>query len=289
MKFIMIHLALSSVIALIGRNKINIQERFSNFCLSFFFPVGGYIAVLVLYLLRNKETKEMDDPLKIKNTVMLFNDRANFERDVNIVPLEEALIVNDVKVKRQQLIDTLKKDFSKYTYMLSTALKDQDIETSHYAASAITEIKRELDLRVQEISVEYEKDKSSIKLGKKYVEALKEYLDSNLLDQTGRKIMTGTYIRVLESIVQSCENDTDYDIQLINALFETGELDMAGNYCASLLEKHESEDAYILNLKYSYLTKDKARFYSILRRLQSSPVKLTDKGIDIVRFWLEGA
>jgi len=282
------HLVLSCLMAFIGSNRINKQERLSNFIISLFFPVGGYISVLILYLLRNKSTKEIDDEPPIEETVVLFADRINVEKETNIVPLEEILLINDTKIKRQQLIDTLKKDFSKYLDMLKIALKDEDVETSHYAASAVSEIKRNLDLKFQALSVQYEKNKSDMKLLKEYAGVLEEYLNSSLLDETSRKKILITYVQVLKNILKSHEKDAVYCNKLINALFEAGELEKSGTYCKAFLENNETEDAYLINLKYYYLIKDKSSFDIILKKLKKSSVKLSNKGINIVRFWSEG-
>ncbi len=283
------HLALSCLIAFLGSGRANNQERFSNFIISLFFPVGGYIIVLVLYLLRNKGNKEIEDQPGIKGIVELFADRINIEKETNLVPLEETLIINDTKTKRQQLIDTLKKDSSKYIDMLKIALRDDDVETAHYAASAVSEIKRNLDLKIQAFSVQYEKNKADGELAKEYASVLEEYLESGLLDQYNSKKILHIYIQMLENMLKSRKSDERYYSKLINALFEAGELDRAGNYCKVFLENNQTEAAYLVNLKYYYLIKDKKSFYAVLEGLRKSPVKLSGKGLDIVRFWLEGA
>lgn len=281
------HLALSILAAFLG-SKTNKQERFTYFIIALFFPVGGLITVLTLYFSRSHNIKEIDEAPEIKNTVVLFADRINIEKEINIVPLEETLLINDPRIKRQQLIDTLKKDFGSYIDRLKIALRDEDIETSHYAASAVSEIRRKLDLRIQAFAVLYEKDKADPEVSKEYAAALEEYLNSKLLEDNRRKQMIYTYIHVLEAIVAGEEGSPDYYSKLIMALFESGDYEKAGKYCKVYLEEYENEEAYILNLKYNFLIRDKNTFDIILNSLKKSPVKLSNKGINIVRFWLDG-
>lgn len=279
------HFALSAITALMGSKSK--QERLACFIIAFFFPVGGAVTILVLQYSRNKRVKVIEeDP--IKNTVVLFADRINVEKEINIVPLEETLLINEKKIKRQQLIDTLKKDLSSNIDMLKIALKDEDIETSHYAASAVFELRRKLDLKIQAISVLYENNKSDQEVSREYARTLEEYLNSKLLEENRNKQLMATYSNVLEGLLSGGDNKPEHYTKLIGVLLERGNFERAGRYCRAYLEEHENEEAYLANLKYYYLLRDKKTFNLILKRLQKSPVKLSNKGLNIVRFWLDG-
>ncbi len=283
------HLVLSCLIFFIGANRINKQERFCNFIISLFFPIGGYILVLLLYISRKRRTKDIDNKVDIEDALILFTDRFDRQKDTNIVPIGETLVINDKKVKRQQLIEVLKKESSKYIDMLKVALRDEDVETSHYAAAAIVEIKGKLDLKLQAFSVEYEKNKLDIGLLKEYADVLQEYLSSDLMDKFARKKYIFTYIELLEKLLSHDRENADYYNRLINALYETGKIDEMGKYCKTYLENCRDENAYLLNLKYYYLKKDKKAFDVIFNNLLKSPIKLSNRGINIIRFWLDGA
>lgn len=286
--YILGHLVLSCFFAVMGLNKINKQERFCNFIIALFFPIGGYIAVLILYVSRNRNVKEIQNEPDLEDALILFTERFDRQRDTNIVPLEETLLINDTKVKRQQLINALKKESSKYIDMLKVALRDEDAETSHYAASAIAEIKGKLDLKIQAFSVEYEKNKLDIGVLKQYADVLEDYLNSNLLDEYARRKTIFTYIGVLENLLNSHGRNSDYYNRLINALYETKEIDKAKKYCKDYLENCKDEGAYLANLKYFYLIKDKNGFDEVFNSLLGSSIKLSNKGIGIIRFWLDG-
>ncbi|WP_432666258.1 hypothetical protein R9X47_07930 [Wukongibacter baidiensis] len=286
--YILGHLVLSCLIAFLGLDKINKQERFCNFIIALFFPVGGYITVLILYLSRNKNPKEIENEPDIEDALILFTERFDRQRDTNIVPLEETLLINDTKVKREQLINALKKESSKYIDMLKVALRDEDVETSHYAASAIADIKGKLDLKLQAFSVEYEKNKLDTDVLKQYADTLEEYLNSNLLDEYARRKTIFTYIGVLENLLKSHGSNSDYYNRLINVLYEVNEIDKAKKYCKEYLENCKDEGAYLANLKYFYLIKDKTGFNDVFDSLLGSSIKLSNKGLSIIRFWLDG-
>lgn len=285
---ILIHILLSSIIWFVGKNKINKQERFCNFIIAFFFPFGGFLAVLILYFSRHNKAREIDSEEDIDNAYILFTDRLDIEKDINIVPLEETLIINDTKEKRRQLIEVLKKDSSEYIDMLKIAVRDNDVETSHYAAAAIAEIKRNLDFKLQSFSVEFEKNKSDIKLLKGYADVLEEYIDSGLIDDFNKRKIAIIYIEVLEYLIENYNEREDYYNKLIKVLFEADELEKAEKYCKDFLENYGTEDAFLASLKYYYRLRDKEKFEKTFKRLLNSPIKLSNKGLNIVRFWLEG-
>lgn len=284
-----VHLVLSGMIGLMGYNNINKQERFCNFLMALFFPVGGYINVIILYLSRNKESKKIEDRDEIDNIHVLFTDRFNREKDTNIVSLEETLLINDTKIKRKQLLNSLKKDFSKYIDMLKIALRDEDVETSHYAASAIAEIKRNIELKLQRFSAEYEKNKFDIEILIKYEEVLEEYFKSGLFDEYSLRKVAFEYSQVLETLVKSSEENEAYHNKLINVLLKNREYEKAGKYCKDFLRNYETQNAYLANLRYYYLLKDKKNFDVVFNKLLKSPIKLSNNGLNTIRFWLDGA
>lgn len=286
--FLLIHLLVSVSILYVGKNKLNRQERFSNLLLALFFPVGGYVIVLMLYLTWSKRTKRIIDYDDIEDNLMLFTDRLNRERDTNVVSLEETLFINETKVKRHQMLEVLKKDFRKYIDMLRIALRDEDIETSHYAASAIDEIKRDLDLRLQILSVEYEKNKYDDELLEQYADMLEEYLNSGLLNEYDYRKIAFTYTQVLENLLKIRVDKGDYYYRLVTILFKMGELQELKELCKNFLKEYESENAYLVNLKYYYLMKDKGNFDMVLKRLKESSIKLSDRGLNIIRLWTDG-
>ncbi|WP_132247317.1 hypothetical protein [Marinisporobacter balticus] len=244
--------------------------------------------VLILYLLRNRKVKSIEDEDEEERFHILFTDRFSIERDTRIVPLEETLLMNDTKIKRHQLLDAMKRDSSGYINIFKIALRDEDVETSHYAASAIDKIKREFDLKLQQFSVAYEKNKTDEKLSKEYSQFLDEYINSNLLDEDEYeyKIIMGIHIQVIENILKITEDKDKYYKKIIDILFKIKDLERARKYCEEFIENYKTEDAYMVNLRYYFLIKDKENFKKCFENLLKSSIKLSNKGLEIIRFWL---
>ena len=63
--------------------------------------------------------------------------KAEEEKDKNLVPVEEALLVSDKQNARSLFLDVIKRDPKKSLHSISLALNSEDSELSHYAASII--------------------------------------------------------------------------------------------------------------------------------------------------------
>lgn len=284
-----LHISLSICMGLIGMGRLNPQERFCNFLLSVFYPVGGVLLVLSQYLYRPKTLKEIDDDHEFEKPIILLTDRLNYETETNVLSLEEALALRDPTQKRRQLLEVLKQDSSRYIDKLSIALRDDDAETSHYAASALFELKRTLDLNIQAMAVEVNNGRKDPEFIIGYLKVIKEYLDSGLLDTNSRRRYAGEYASFAQHLIREGYEDSEIFRCLIEALTEIGEADKARGWCDVYLKAYDTEPAYLTSLRFHYSLKDYRSFREVFNRLVKSDVRLSHEGLTIVRFWLEGA
>lgn len=286
--FLIIHLLLSSSAFFIGKSKINKQERFCHIVLAFTLPVVGLITVLILNYMKKEIIKEIDNTDEIIEEPPLFFYKPGEIRKTDIIPLEDALLMNDTAIKRKQLLNIAKDDILPFIDSLHLALEDEDSETSHYAATAITNIKKKLDVELQKKEVEYEQDKDNLDYTKEYYSILDTYLRSKLMDFSERKIKLYTYIEILKKLIDNDAGD-EYYTKIIDAFYESNSLNDVERYCLDFLEKYNNETAFLSCLKYYYITKNKERFDEVLAQLRSSAIKLSNGGINIIRFWLGGS
>ena len=74
-----------------------------------------------------------------KKRMKLLTD-GDIEKELNTVPIEEALIVADRKEKRSTFIDVLKSDdYENMMGQIHEAVENDDMEVSHYAAAFVTD------------------------------------------------------------------------------------------------------------------------------------------------------
>ncbi|MBS7125756.1 MAG: hypothetical protein KH064_00980 [Collinsella sp.] len=89
---------------------------------------------------------------------ILVHDR---DADAGVVPLEEALIVNDPAYRRRLMLSMLTEEPDAYLAQLQAAKLNDDVEVAHYAATAVAQISKESDLKLQQLERAFKTDPSA--------------------------------------------------------------------------------------------------------------------------------
>lgn len=84
--------------------------------------------------------------------------RADEEREKNMVPLEEALVITDKDNLRNYMLNVLRGNVQDSLAAISMALNSEDSETSHYAASVLRDELNSFRVRIQKIYAEIKRD-----------------------------------------------------------------------------------------------------------------------------------
>ena len=116
-------------------------------------PVVGplfFFAVHLFYLTIFRFQVELDDVIFSKERVRT-QLKADEERERNVVPLEEAIAVNDQKSLRVAMLNVLKGEIQNSLAAISLALETKDSESSHYAASILSHELCEFRMEVQKL------------------------------------------------------------------------------------------------------------------------------------------
>jgi hypothetical protein len=216
--------------------------------------------------------------------------RMERQQELDIIPIEEALLVNEHKTRRKVIIDVLKQDAIHYLEILQRAVSNEDKETSYYAVSAIMEAKRKLQLALQELAVKFETDSANLQTTRTYAEVLQAYMRSGFLDERTLLKNRYTYLAVLQQLIElDKESEWAYsemvELEMTLQLYSDAERS-ARKYLAAF---PNSENAYICMMKVYYGTKSFKRMQEVLDDLKKAPIKLSNHALTMVRFWSEGA
>ncbi|TQR21203.1 hypothetical protein [Psychrobacillus vulpis] len=290
----MLYIILSACVLLFISNK-NLKEWLLKMTVVSFLPIIGWFLPVIWAkkFIKNKGdmfgkyiNKQNED---ISVELLAIQEKIEKEKELNIVPIEEALVVSDYSARRKVMIDVLKEDTLQYMDVIKTAVLNEDTETSHYAVTAVMEIKRKLSISLQELSVKFDQNNSDTHIARAYAQVLKEYMDSGFLDdQTIRKYKF-TYIHVLNQLIQNDDGDGETFEEKVTTEMELSEYSTAENTCLEYLRKYpNSEKPYICLLKLYYTTKSTIKMQSTLDELKRSTIKLSNQALTIVRYWSGG-
>lgn len=310
---LLVHILISILISFLFLSKENKEEFIVNFSICIFIPIIGYGFCFMYFFYRERAIKKVEED-DFEEEILLFTDKLNNKNHKNIASLEEVLLINSNEIKRKAIIDHLKDNTFTYINMLKLALLDEDVETSHYASVAISEIKRKLELKIQQYTVLYENDKNDIELLQDYAQVLKEYLDSGIIDSYSKTKYMNIYFNIAEKIIEQNifklnkensmleKNNQNFNVQnsrekdldslkqiymdIIDKYFETKNISKVHFYINEFISNFNCEEAYERKLKYYYTLKDKEGFDNTLNSLRKSKIILSKEGIDMVRFWI---
>ena len=149
-------------------------------------PLFGPLSVLLVewILVRKKDGTRKTDLHKLNlgedsvyNKVMIDEG----EMPQKVVPLEEAILINDVPTRRAIMLDILHRDPGQFLDLLMVARFNSDIEVTHYATTTIMEIQREFELAIQQISAAVKNSPNDEQALDKYIDVLDKYIRSGLL------------------------------------------------------------------------------------------------------------
>ena len=165
-------------------------------------PLWGLFVLLFLELrTRQKQPKRREvgiEKLKINDFVqrsILVEENSVEER---IVPLEEALLINEPGTRRELMMEILYDNPGDYVELLKDARTNDDTEVVHYAVTALAELQKEYDLKFQELDWKMDQEPDNSDLIDDYLRLLNRYLASGIAEGNDRKLKLQTYSGMLE-------------------------------------------------------------------------------------------
>jgi len=148
-------------------------------CIPFFGIISAIAADLVFLI---KKPGDVTAPIESLSLIedIYWKSIKKREEAQNIVPLEEALIINDRLTRKKLILEMLLDDPMKNINILLLARENNDVDTAHYANTTIAKIQRDFQLQVQQLSIEHETNPGNIDLLNRYIETLGNFIDSGL-------------------------------------------------------------------------------------------------------------
>lgn len=254
-------------------------------------PVAGICCYFFCFLFDLIATKgKVDyDSLSMDKTKREFLGTVDKERELEVLPLEEVLTVAATKDRRRAMLDMLKRDISEKLHLVRKAVENDDSETSHYAAAALTDVFNRFNLEMNDLQVKYDSDRSNEQNNREFLDSVIRILNSGGLLGVEETKYYYLYINLLLNLEKyhSEAITPDYYAMMVKALEKTGRVQEAENWARLSLERQPEEEQSYLNMMYiMYILGREEEFREILRKLTNSNIPLSQKGLDIVRFWL---
>ncbi|MBM7649088.1 hypothetical protein JOC78_002041 [Bacillus ectoiniformans] len=252
-----------------------------------------FISLFFIYAMAKRKNKdgELPDWLLRRET---YEDTSlqspDIEKEVNVIPFDDALKLNSPKVQRKMLIDFLKSEFLQHAEALEQALKSEDSETSHYAAAAIQQTKGDLLSSMRKLEAQIRESETDVDALESYSEALRKYIRVEFLDSKTREKYRYIFLHVLDRLIeQTAVPKPRYYEEKIKMALLLNEHQTAYYTSIQFLKIFpDIEESYFSALHVHYQMRNHEEFSHTITLLRTSNTTLSPKRLDQLRFWLQG-
>jgi hypothetical protein len=254
--------------------------------------IGPIVAGLIEWMNHSGNQGEKLDEILLHplEDDVLWKTIKNHHEGGNLVPLEEALLINENETKRRMMLSALYDDPMKYLDVLFVASHNEDVETAHYATTTISHSQRSFQVEIQNASVEVEKDPDNILLLEHYITLIEKYINSGLLEEYLLKSQRIVYSKALESKLEIQPDDKSTLVKKLRNHIELKEYGAAFRLSDKLKNLWpEDEDVWNEILRVCIEGRDKEKLRETIEAIQRTQIQWTKQGKEKINLWIEGA
>lgn len=285
--FLLVHFALCLavfVLMKLGVLKIDSLMMVIVICIPFW---GALCAVIITVMVNLGKDGNKNGDLELMRSNLLDQSllpRQEAESD-DIVPLEDALIMNDPTVRRSVMMDVLMTDVKKYIPVINQARMNDDVEVVHYATTAMVELSKEYELKLQEYSSEYANNPGREGLLDEYISFLAQYISSGMVQGQLLEIQRNTYHQLLITKLTLKPNIDDYE-KLVKSLLNS-KLYIRADVALSTMEQNWPSDErnWLLRFRYYYETGASTKLKEMIKNTAGSGNYYSREIREIVKLW----
>jgi len=259
----------------------------------FFIPDFGILSALVAEVTNRLKDKLGDtgeiETVKLEQDIYWKTIRRQAQSE-GIVPLEEALIINDRQTRKKLVLEMLLDDPKKNIDILLLARENNDVDTAHYANTTIAKIQRDFQLQVQQLAAAYETDPHDTTTLDAYIDTLGQFIDSGLSEAYLLRRQRLILASLIDHKIEQDGWTKELLQQKINNHIALGELNAATETNEHLHKNYpRDEQTWINDLKISVAAHDAARLQATKDGIKKADIQWSPTNREKVNLWLENA
>lgn len=253
-----------------------------------FVPVWGVVCVLLIHfqlMISGKRSAELGvEKLRINEEIYRSFVVSGGE-SANTAPLEDVLLLDSARERRSQMMSLLNDDPAQHLELLRQASMSTDVEVVHYATTAMSELNKEYDFRLQQAEKRYGDSPDDPGALDGYLNVLGDYLSKAMAPERIQRIQRGQYATLLEKR-QSTRPTLENGAELVRQLLLLGDMDRAGEALTQLRKRWPKEQqVWLLELETAARTRDGEQLRLVLRRAEEEQIYLGAQAREMLRFW----
>ena len=255
-------------------------------------PFLGYILLWGLNRPVQKDESDLslvqgdfEEWFDVDDTQKMSRVESAYDHVEEIIPLEEALVLQDKEVSRWMLMEIVSRAPAKFIDLLFLARQDEDTEVVHYATTLIAEISRQYDIRLQTLDKKYQENPSDYRILAEYCAVLAAYLQKNLVTKRMEEVLRKDYSHLLEKKLQQKEQLSDY-VKLIENELLLKRYESVEKYLNTISQKWpQQEEIYMLYLRYYFETRQGERLEELVEAIKNGSIYISKANRERLAFW----
>lgn len=271
-----------------------LKTRLSCLPIMAFVPVFGAVALLFHERALRSDARPCDDfeleELRVNDAVYKSIVVEPAAQASEAVPLREALLVNDPATRRRLIMDVLYDDASAQPHALRAARSNDDAEVVHYATTALVELQKTYDDRMQRARAACQADPHDVEAARNLASVLGAYIESGLLEGMMLTSTRAEYARVLDALLALVSRDGEEALGVCWQAFlnaqargEVGDMERTAEHAVVVWPQRE--DGYLMRLHTAVAREDRAGIDRALETLQRGDVRVTARGRRDISYW----
>ncbi|MEG2124050.1 MAG: hypothetical protein RRZ63_09500 [Clostridium sp.] len=207
------------------------------------------------------------------------------EREEDVISLEEALLINDSSIRRALIMNISNQHSNESLTLLNQARLNDDVEVVHYAATAISELSREYDLRLQKLESEYHLHPEDKDVLNRYTLFLDEYINQNMVQGQFMLMQRIQFEELLKKEMEQHDRLDLYDKRIHNE-FEINFYNEAAELLEQMKEKWPRlEQTWLLQIEYFARQMRGDKIQKTIEEIKKQNIYLTLSGRKMIEFW----
>ena len=235
------------------------------------------------------EPVDLDGVIFSKERVRTFI-RADEDNERNMVPLEEAIEVENTDELRVLMMNIVRGDIKKSLAAIALALNSEDSETAHYAASVLQDALNEFRVTVQKEFKKLQIETGSIA---EHAGMLIDYMNQVLKQKVLTDVEQKDYVKILDEVCElfyerEKERMTSAQFEAVcMCLLEVEEYELCQKWCERAVYQYPNTlSTYTCQLKVFFNSGQKERFFEVLNELKHSSIVIDNETLELIRVFL---
>ncbi|MBQ8207534.1 MAG: hypothetical protein IJZ89_02235 [Clostridia bacterium] len=261
------------------------------FFVALLLPFWGVLIVIILHFqifIKGDGKKEIGiEKMKLESEIYRSIAVEDQKSSFTAIPIEEALIVNTAKERREIIMDVLNDNPKEYIEFLQKAGNNDDTEVVHYAVTAMVEISKENDYMLQQLERRHSADPEDYDVLTEYCDFLWHCLEQNLM-QGQLEIMNRNLFADLAKKKLAIKDSITDHVRLTVNYFKLGNYTEAGASIERLEELFpNSEKLILLKLQYYASLGRGESIKELIDEVESKHIYLSAAAKEAIAFWRE--